>query len=96
MPGSADFEDLIDRIATRIAERVAERIPTPPAPIAVPQQPEYLTTRQAAQLLALGVSTLEGWRAQGKGPATIRIGTAIRYSRAAIDAWIGAHARKPK
>jgi excisionase family DNA binding protein len=95
MPGSADFEDLIDRIATRIAERVAERIPAPPSPIAVPQQPEYLTTRQAAKVLALGTSTLEGWRSRGEGPAWVKIGTAIRYSRSDLDSWLAKHARKP-
>jgi len=96
MPGSADLEDLIDRIATRIAERVAERIP-PPSPAAVPApHPDYLTTKQAAKVLALGTSTLEGWRARSEGPAWVKIGTAIRYSRADLDAWLAKHARKPK
>jgi excisionase family DNA binding protein len=94
-----DAEDLLDSFADAIARRVIahldERAPSP-APPPSPPQPEYLTTRGAAKVLALGTSTLEGWRSRGDGPAFVKIGTAIRYSRADLDAWLAKHARKGK
>lgn len=92
MPGTEDF---LDELIERIAARVAEKIPQPPPPTAPPPQAEFLTTKQAAKLLALSVGTLEGWRSARKGPATIKVGTAIRYSRADLDAWLAKH-RKSK
>jgi excisionase family DNA binding protein len=89
-------DDLLDAIADAIAARVIARLdarpqPAPPAP---PPPAEYVTTRQAAKILALSTGTLEGWRARGAGPKWIRLGTAIRYSRAELDAWLAAHAQK--
>jgi predicted DNA-binding transcriptional regulator AlpA len=97
MPSTEDFwEDLIERIAARVAERLPQ---PPPAPVP-PSQAEYLTTKQAAKALALGASTLELWRSKkGKGPEYVKLpgaGGAVRYSVAALDAWLAAHARKPK
>ena len=92
MPGSA--EDFIEYLVEQIAARVAEKIPAPPPAAPAPQQAEYLTTKQTAKLLAVGQSTLELWRARGDGPAFVKIGTAIRYSRADLDAWIASHARR--
>ena len=96
MPGSSNTtEDFLDDLIERIAARVVERLPSPPPaapPVAAPS--DYLTTKQAAKALALSVSTLEGWRPRGTGPAWVRIGTAIRYSRADLNAWVAAHSEK--
>ena len=92
-----DIEALLEDLIERIAARVAERIPQPP-PVALPSPPqaEYLTTKSAAKALALSTGTLEGWRSRGEGPAWVKIGTAIRYSRANLDSSVAAHARKGK
>jgi excisionase family DNA binding protein len=91
---------LLDALAAEIAQRVVAHLesrlphPTPPqAPLAPAQ---YLTTRQAAALLACGRSTLENFRAHGKGPRWIKIGGAVRYAREDLLTWAAAHARGPK
>ena len=38
-----------------------------------------LTERVAAGRLGLKVATLRAWRGQGKGPAYVRLGRAVRY-----------------
>jgi excisionase family DNA binding protein len=93
MSSAEDFlEDLIERIATRVAERMPQ-----PQPAAHPPQPaQYLSTKSAAALLGLGTSTLELWRAKGKGPAWVKLpgaGGAVRYNRAELESWLAAHAR---
>ena len=89
-------DDLLDSIAEAIAARVIARLDArpQPAPAAPPPPAEYVTARGAAKILALSTGTLEGWRARGKGPAWVRLGTAIRYSRADLDTWLAAHAQK--
>ena len=47
-----------------------------------------LSTREAAQILAVRPRTLEHWRSIGAGPRYSRIGRAVRYSRVAIDKFI--------
>ena len=46
-----------------------------------------LTQQQLADELQVSVRTLERWRQEGTGPAFIRVGRALRYRRADIDAW---------
>lgn len=91
-----NIENPLDELAERIAAKLAEHMPQaqPPAPPAAPT--EYLTTKGAAKLLSCGTSTLEPWRSKGKGPNFVRIGSAIRYPRADLDAWIADHARKKR
>jgi excisionase family DNA binding protein len=90
------IDNLLDELADLIAARVAERLPKPQPAQQAAQPAEYLTTKQAAKLLACGTSTLELWRSKGKGPAYVKVGSAIRYSRAELETWIAAHARKPR
>ena len=47
----------------------------------------FLTTKQAADYLNLGVSTLARWRVEGKGPQYALMGSAVRYRKADLDAW---------
>ena len=90
-----DFcDDLIERIAARCAERMAEHIPQPQSNQAATAA--YLTTAQAAKLMCVGQSTLELWRARSKGPAWVKLGTAIRYSRSSLDAWLDTRTRGVK
>ena len=100
--GSAEdfFEGLIDRIAARLAERLEVRLPQP-QPSSQPAQhsAQYLKTKDAAKLLGIGVSTLELWRKQSKGPSWIKLpgaGGAVRYSREELSAWLAAHRKSGK
>ena len=79
MPKARDdfLDDLLELLAERVAERVIERLPPPPAPATPPQSAEYLSTAQLAKLLGLSAGTLEGWRARGKGPPWVKIGTVV-------------------
>ncbi len=56
----------------------------------------FLSSQQVAELLAIPVSTLRFWSWAGSGPegfpAPIRVGGRLRYSKAALKAWIDAQA----
>lgn len=55
-----------------------------------------LTEVQAAKIISLSVRTLQAWRLRGVGPAYVKVGKAVRYSRADLIAWIGAHTVSPE
>lgn len=50
-----------------------------------------LTETDAAARLGLKVATLRAWRHQGRGPAFVRLGRAIRYLTTDIDAFLHAN-----
>jgi excisionase family DNA binding protein len=52
---------------------------------------DYLDPKEAADYLRSSTSTLAKLRHRLKGPAYTHIGTAIRYRRADLDAWMTAH-----
>jgi excisionase family DNA binding protein len=54
-------------------------------------QSDYLTSREAAELLRISIHTLNHWRICGRGPAFIKIGSAVRYARRDVDAWADRH-----
>ena len=64
--------------ATHGTPAVATTLAAAP-PEGTPATPEYLTTRQAAELLGLSVKGLEAMRARGDGPRYIRVGHRVRY-----------------
>ena len=49
---------------------------------------EPLTETEAAARLGLKVPTLRAWRSQGRGPAYIRLGRAIRYLPTDVDEFL--------
>jgi hypothetical protein len=57
----------------------------------------YLTTVEAARYLKLCRQFLEAarYRADGSGPAYIKLERAVRYRRSALDAWMTAHDHLP-
>jgi predicted DNA-binding transcriptional regulator AlpA len=57
---------------------------------------EPLTEVEAAGRLGLKVATLRAWRHQGKGPAFVRLGRAIRYLPSDIDEFLVANRHQPK
>ena len=55
---------------------------------ALPPESVWLTSSQTAQILGVCVSTLEKWRAAGKGPPYIKSGhKMLRYNRADLERW---------
>lgn len=79
----ADLAALAARQAALTAE-LAEALRAAPAPAPLPasaEPPEYLTTAEAAALLGVSAKHLEALRANGRGPAFVRIGHAVRYPR---------------
>lgn len=56
-----------------------------------PSERRLITTKQAAALISLGISTFHRHRAAGKiGPSPIKLGKATRWDRVEFDKWIDA------
>lgn len=55
---------------------------------------ELLTTKGAADRLGLKPQTMRSWRASGRGPRYVRLGTGkfarAAYSKDELDTWIAA------
>jgi predicted DNA-binding transcriptional regulator AlpA len=60
----------------------------------VPNQP--LTETEAAVRLGLKVATLRAWRNQGRGPAYVRLGRAIRYLAIDIAEFLDSNRHAPR
>ena len=60
---------------------------------AIASQP--LTESEAATRLGLKVATLRAWRHQGRGPAYVRFGRAVRYLTTDIDDFIHSNRHSP-
>ena len=56
---------------------------------------EPLTEIEAAGRLGLKVATLRAWRHQGRGPAFVRLGRAIRYLGSDIDEFLTTNRHDP-
>ena len=55
-----------------------------------------LTEADAAARLGLKVATLRAWRHQGRGPAYVRLGRAIRYLGDDIEQFLGVNRHTAK
>jgi len=55
-----------------------------------------LTEAEAAARLGLKVATLRAWRHQGRGPAYVRLGRAIRYLSSDIDDFLHSNRQSPR
>ena len=47
-----------------------------------------LRVKDAAKRLGLSASTLNKWRTQGTGPKFVKMGRAVCYRPADLDAWL--------
>jgi excisionase family DNA binding protein len=54
-----------------------------------------LTEAEAAVRLGLKVATLRAWRSQGRGPAYVRLGRAIRYLTADLEEFLASNRHTP-
>ena len=55
-----------------------------------------LTETEAATRLGLKVATLRAWRNQGRGPAYVRLGRAIRYLSTDLDDFLQSNRHNPR
>lgn len=55
-----------------------------------------LTESEAATRLGLKVATLRAWRHQGRGPAYVRLGRAVRYLTTDVDDFIQSNRQIPR
>jgi excisionase family DNA binding protein len=51
---------------------------------------QYLTTSEVAELLRAPLETVRYWRHVGKGPVSFKVGRAVLYDRADVEAFIAA------
>lgn len=93
----------IERLNMRIAElesqapqptpkettKPAIHNPPPVSPPSLSKLPEMLNEHQVAEYLSMSVATLRRWRLFRQGPKFLKIGSAVRYKREDVDAWIG-------
>lgn len=49
---------------------------------------ELLDAHEVAALLRVHFQTINGWRVRGEGPRFVKVGTRVRYTRAAIEQWL--------
>lgn len=52
--------------------------------------PSILCERDAAAYLQISPRTLQAWRVSGRGPAYLKLGASVRYSREALTRWLDA------
>ncbi len=92
----------IERLNLRIVELESERrhsVPqsitvNPPAhispfgPPSTASQPEMLNDLQVAKYLRMSVASVRRWRVLRQGPKFFKIGSAVRYRKADLDAWL--------
>jgi predicted DNA-binding transcriptional regulator AlpA len=55
-----------------------------------------LNETQAAARLGLKVATLRAWRSQGRGPAYVRLGRAIRYLATDLEEFLTSNRHSPQ
>lgn len=53
-----------------------------------------LTEREASDRLGLSVRTLQKWRLLGRGPGFLKLGQAVRYDPAELDAFVQSARRR--
>ena len=53
--------------------------------------PVYMTPRQVAQVTGMALPTLAKWRCLGGGPPFTKMGAAVRYAVADVEAWLAAN-----
>ena len=49
---------------------------------------DVMNTKEAAGSVRLGKPTLERFRISGDGPVYVKLGSAVRYRKADLDAWL--------
>jgi len=58
--------------------------------------PKIIPEAEAAAELKLTVPTLQGWRSRRRGPAWLKIGRKIFYTRVDLDRWLSTQRHSPE
>ena len=56
-----------------------------------PDPTALLTERQVAEHFGLTIHALRAWRHRGGGPVFAKLGSAVRYRPADVEAWVAAN-----
>ena len=64
-----------------------ETRPNAASPASATPNVEFLTPREAAELLRLSAVTLARWRIEGQGPAFRKFGRRVVYAREELMTW---------
>lgn len=57
------------------------------------ETPDLMSTAQLAAELQVSPKTLSNQRSRREGPPYVKVGGAVRYSRAAVAQWLAAQSR---
>jgi len=57
-------------------------------------QTQLLTRKEAAEYLRIKKSTLDAWACKGGGPVFIKMGRAVRYRLADLEAFVDSRIRQ--
>jgi predicted DNA-binding transcriptional regulator AlpA len=76
-------------LETPIVKRPTANMPTDHQP-STPKQPEtgLLNEHEVAAYVNLSVASVRRWRLFRKGPTFLKIGSAVRYKRGDVEAWL--------
>jgi len=55
-----------------------------------------MNTNDVARFIGLGPQTLINWRCQHKGPAWLKYGNIVRYTRADVLEWLSEQRKAPR
>jgi predicted DNA-binding transcriptional regulator AlpA len=82
------------RIAQGVHMANSSNIPQPSVhAVPDPKPGDLLTAEDLASRTGLHPSTFANWRVSGKGPAFLRLGSAIRYRWSDVEAWLSSQRR---
>jgi len=56
---------------------------------------DWITRAETADLLRKPVTTLAAWAYRGVGPAYVRVGRSVLYSRIEVERWLERHRVAP-
>lgn len=92
---TANLEEALRPIVAKlVAEELAKQRAAPAsAPVQADTKADLLDVDELAELTGISRVTLGQWRAAGKGPPWTKLGRAVRYRRAEVEAWIAANGR---
>ena len=87
----------IDLRLGKIEEMLVDMANEPPGDMPQTDQgPEYLSTIQAADFLGVSKQSLALWRSDAKGPAFVRIGNVVRYTKNDLREWMTEHRQEAR
>jgi predicted DNA-binding transcriptional regulator AlpA len=57
---------------------------------------QYLNEKEVSEITAMALPTLRNYRHMGKGPAYVKVGTAVRYQHQDILRWMERNRIEPR